>query len=197
MFNERFAIQQRMSEIKEERRELQDEYYKLLDRLRDIDKDSAQSEGFTSDYAKLTEELAAAVQAVTKLVPSVPVAQVIESFKQENPTLAENIIKENKPNLTETQERVQKEVRKALVSIEASESILSKIKPKQAEPIVLNILREEGVPLAPSVIYEKLNAKGYETNTAIHEILRRLALDRKIESPTYGFWQAKRLSAAQ
>ncbi|WP_167578076.1 hypothetical protein [Ammoniphilus sp. YIM 78166] len=37
MFTERCAIEQRMREIREERRDLQQEYYKLMDRLRELD----------------------------------------------------------------------------------------------------------------------------------------------------------------
>ncbi len=37
VFTERCAIEQRMREIREERRDLQQEYYKLMDRLRELD----------------------------------------------------------------------------------------------------------------------------------------------------------------
>jgi hypothetical protein len=189
MFNERFAIQMRMQEIKEERRALHDEYYELLDRLRQIDTDSAQSEGFTADYAKLTEELTKAVQAVANLVPHVSPAQVVEHIRKEVPEVETMAKGEDEPQPTEVQQRIKKEVRRASIAIEASETALKMIKPKQAEPIVVNILKEEGIPLAPNAVRELLEAKGYTTKTSIHEILRRLSLSGKIESPAYGFWQ--------
>jgi hypothetical protein len=196
MFNERFAIQQRMTEIKDERRALHDEYYKLLDRLREVDKDSAQSEGFTADYAKLSEELANAVQAVANLVPAVTVSQVIDNIKQENETLVESLVAEAEPKRTEVQERVHKEVRKARVAIEASDKQEMALKPSKAMPIILAILKEEGIPLSPTAIRAKFTEKGYTMRTAIHEVIRRLNLDGKIESPAYGFWQPKRNEAA-
>lgn len=195
MFNERFAIQQRMSEIKDERRALQDEYYRLLDRLRTLDNE-VNANDTAVDLTKLSEELAAAIQSVTKLVPSVSVAQVIENIKQESAVAVENVAVKDEPKPTEVQERIQKEVRKARVAIEASETTLKMIKPKEAEPIVLRLIKEEGVPLATIAIKELLEKNGYTTKTAINEIIRRLSVDGKIESPSYGFWQAARNEVA-
>jgi hypothetical protein len=202
MFTERFAIQQRMTEIKEERRALNDEYYKLLDRLHLLDSKATTGDVVAADMSKLVEELSKAVQSVSNLVPKATLKDVVDQIKAENAPLVEQITKEvtgsSEPKLTDTQERIQKEVRRASIAIEAKEkkedeevANLFKIKPKQAEPIVLSIMREAGVPLSPSAVYEKLQGEGYEMNTSIHEVIRRLAQEEKVESPSYGFWQPK------
>lgn len=183
MYNERFAIQQRMSEIKEERRELKDEYYKLMDRLRDLDKDSG-----GADITGLATELTKAVQLVASIVPPVTAHQVIERVVRDSNAHETVITTDKTPS--ETNRRVGAAVQQAQINgVPSVETSLKRLTPTDAVPKVVTILRENGEMKAKD-IEKELADRGYFCNTNVHELLRRAKVDNLAQNISFGVWTA-------
>jgi hypothetical protein len=184
MFNERFAIQQRMQEIRQERRELHDEYYKLFDRLRDLDKDTA-----GVDMTNLAIELTKAVQTISSFVPPITVHEVIERVRREHQA-DDLVILTDKSPINETQHRVGIAAQQAITDgVSSLRPRLKKLAINDAISKIVTMLREEG-EMAPKEITKQLNEAGYYCKTSIHELLRKARDVGKTHNSGFGKWKA-------
>jgi hypothetical protein len=153
VFTERYAIEQRMREIREERRELQQEYYKLMDRLRELD--DRDVHGY--DVQTIMMKLGEAVSHLSQLVPSVPVEVAVEEFRkkinresnyeeqeeQDEPTLETNLVKEN----------VQKAVQESILNTKSTKKHADI---RQIASQVRGILQEANEPVKTGDIEKKI-----------------------------------------
>jgi hypothetical protein len=90
LYTEREALKEYIEFIKEERRKLGEEYWKAIQRLKEIDSSIANSNEMPADIlSKLVEVVSNQNQTVEKLnqiIPPVPVEAVIEFYQSETTT---------------------------------------------------------------------------------------------------------------
>lgn len=150
MFTERYSIEQRMREIREERRELQQEYYKLMDRLRELDDRDVQ--GY--DVQTIMTNLGEAVSHLSQLVPVVPVEVAVEEFKKKVYRELYNEEQEKSPSETNSvKQNVQKAVQESILNTKSTKKYADT---RQVASWVRELLQEANEPMKTGDIEKKI-----------------------------------------
>jgi hypothetical protein len=198
VFTERQAIQQRLEQIKEERKELTVEYHRLLDRLSLIDAHERE----TLDSDAVLGSLMHAVQTLKDLVPFIPPEALITQMAQ--------LVKDGELNLIDEAE---KEVAPAHIishqqHFDANKHLERQPKPEQQEKpspkprvridkelqknTIKRILIEHGVPMKLDLLTDKLKDElgaVYSKGAFQNLLVEMLETDEKFERPMRGFYQ--------
>lgn len=192
VFTERQAIQQRMAEIREERRELSNEYYTLMDRLRELDNVEKEAIDTESVVGNLTE----AVKTLRSLIPFIPadalIKQVAEMVKENDITI-EVDKEEQKPQVAP------EHVIKHQQHVDAEKHIttkktgrLSSSQVREIEQIIIDILKESGIPMKLLDIRNEVTKRiGYEMHEGtFHAKVNNLMIKNpRVTKPMRGYYQ--------
>lgn len=191
LFTERTAIQQRMEEIREERRALISEQQTLMDRLRHLD--SMDRDGV--DLDGVLGSLTQAVLTVKEMVPYIPATalvqqvaqtvnqsgiQVFDSTEPERKEIAPAHVISHQQHLDNNKHNTQK--RTATI----------KYSSKQMDAMVISLLKEKGVPVSLLELRRTLEAKiGKELNegTFHNRMVSIMSRDKRLTKPTRGYYQ--------
>jgi hypothetical protein len=184
MYTERDAIELRLREIGEERRALNDERTRLLDRLHTLDtRDATQLQAEGGSINVLVRELSNAVQRLSDLIPTISVQDVIDDVKQKNEAAAHVIIEE-----TQQEAPVKTAVRRAAQKSNSAKPTQKKgrLTPRERViPKILEIIREAPQPIAPKDIAEKLRKEEMVIG-GIYQYLQDVSKDDRITQPERG-----------
>lgn len=187
VFTERQAIKQRMEEIRQERRELLNEYYSLIDRLRELDNEEKEAIDSEAIVGSLTE----AVKTIQQLIPHVPVSAVLEHVSQK--------IEQSK--ITITTEKPEKEVApKPVITYQQrrdEQRVLTerkrsgRLRKEYVLGVVIEILKDKGTPVKLQTIEQELAQRvGKEySKPYMFAMLDELIKNNKVEKPMRGFYQ--------
>lgn len=193
VFTERQAIQQRMAEIREERRELGNEYYRLMDRLRDLDTQEKEA----IDSEAVVGSLAEAVKTLRDLIPFIPADALIKQVAQ--------LVKENEIEITVEEEEQKPQVAPAHVishqqQMDAEKHLTEKprrvgrVKSDDLNRMIVDVLKDRGVPMKLEDIRQAVEEQvGYEFNGGtFHNRLNNLMISNsRVEKPMRGYYQYK------
>lgn len=190
VFTERQAIKQRMSDIREERRELASEYYKLMDRLRELDSKEREAIDTESVVGSLTD----AVNTLSSMVPHIPAQALIKSVAEK--------LAENQVTVTVEEEEVKEVAPEHVIADQQyrdSEKHLTekpqrigKMKSSELDNLIVSILKEAGVPMRLVDIRNKVQEEiGYEINQGtFHNRVNRISENNpKVQKAMRGYYQ--------
>lgn len=191
VFTERKAIQQRMAEIREERRELADEYHKLMDRLREIDHHEIEA----IDAEALVGSMADALRTLKEFMPEITADQMLEKLH--------HMAAEQQKDITYEEEPPKVEVAPAHVishqqHLDATKGFTKqRMSAKDVEDLkryMADTLEEAGVPVKLADLQEQVeNHFGVEFKKGtFHRHIRELAESNpKVQKAHRGFYQFK------
>lgn len=186
IYTERKALQEHIEWIREERRRLSDEYWRAIERLRELDNKLA-DEGVSELVDKLfivAERQNDAVNDLANLIPSIPVEEVVKYWKELNGNSEpEDIIEKVKNEEIERQKDIDDSNR----PVKRSKRQDSKIMTSE----IASFLKSEGVPVNTASIKSHLEEKGYTVNNPTNVIVRAMEQNDKIERVSRGFYQYK------
>jgi hypothetical protein len=176
MFTERKALEDYIEWLREERRRLGEEYWKAIERLKQLDQDLT-AEGSSELVGKLMvmiEDQTKTVDRLRQMVPSVPAQAAIDLFKKE----ADNII-----NKVEIQKERDKEESSAPVKRAKRQDR------KQMAQEIKAYLKSKGVPVKSQKIKQYLESKGYKVNNITVLIQTAQEHEPQIKKATFGYYQ--------
>lgn len=161
IFTERQAIKQRIEEIREERRALQNEYYELLDRLRYMDERELEAVDVESVMGNMTE----AVISLQRLIPNIPADIMIRSLSEmaeKNDWPVKPVPQAPKPQVAPAHvisAQQANDARRVVTTPQAKRPIpREKYQPlKEFEFDIVKMLRELGEPVKIGMLYELYN----------------------------------------
>lgn len=189
VFTERQAIQQRMAEIREERRELGNEYYTLMDRLRELGNVEKEAIDTESVVGNLTE----AIKTLQQLIPHIPaealIRQVAEVVKENDITI-EIDKEEQKPQVAP--EHVIKHQQYLDSEKNLTERKRKRYNGKELNQLIIDIMKETGVPMKLGDIRAMVEeTTGQEFNEGtFHNRMNNLMLSNpKVTKPMRGYYQ--------
>lgn len=171
MFNEREAIREYLVWIREERRKLSDDYWKGIERLRELDSLEREIEKETELAINETkQEELTLIQAIEKASREYGVR--IESENKANKVDAKDIelLKEKDDNNLVIKKRKNNDIQ--LIANE-----------------VATYLKERGIPTSTKEIHSYLESKGYKISNTTSTINRVIIYQPKIERISRGFYQ--------
>lgn len=188
VFTERHAIRQRMQEIKEERRELNSEYYQLLDRLHALDAEEKEAVDVDSVIGSLTE----AVRVLKSLQPNIPtevfIQHVTDLVKTEHTIIEEDEIAEVAPqHLIHHQQHLD-----ATKNLTEPERKVGRVRSIEIDQMIIDYLKEVGVPVKLGKIKSAIEQKtGQEfRDGTFHNRLSNLMIkSSRVTKPTRGYYQ--------
>jgi hypothetical protein len=190
VFTERQAIQQRMVDIREERRELGNEYYRLMDRLRDLD--SFEKEAIDSEavVGSLTE----AIKTLERLIPHIPatalIRQVAEVMK-ENDVEIEIDKEQEKPQVAPSHVITAQQARDA-EKIVTTKKRIGRVNREDILPVVKTILLEHGAPMKLEQLQQKASdAMDYDFKKVTFQgaLSNLMIKDSRLTRPVRGYYQ--------
>ncbi len=185
-FTERQAIQQRMQQIREERRELATEYYDLLDRLRHLDEQDRDS----VDVDAIVGTMADAVRTLKDLVPHIPYEAVMSHIAHMMGGYAIEEEANSKPALVEPHEIHRQRTRDAQEQVTSRNP--NRMDRTYLKEIVVNILKDSGMPIKLSALHEMVEQQlehTYSSKSLVAAMATWMLEDSRIEKPSRGYYQ--------
>lgn len=189
VFTERHAIRQRMQEIKEERRELNTEYYQLLDRLHTLDTEEKEAVDVDSVVSSLTE----AVRVLKSLQPNIPadvlIQHVADLVKTENVVILDD---------TDHKEVAPQHVIQHQQHLDATKHLseqsysVGKIKSADIDQMVIDYLKEVGIPVKLGSIKSAIETKTgltFRDGTFHNRMSNLMIKTSKVSKPSRGYYQ--------
>jgi len=169
---------------REESERIEKEFYDIKIRLAQLDKENKDYIKDTIDYENTLIKLTNVVDNLSKLIPQVPVENVIQKFNEKFEDKKDNIIEE-KFDKTEINELKDKEKVKLTGNIGKNYKDIKIVADK-----IAFILKEAGQPLKSSKLEEILNKEyGWHWNNFTNTINRVLKYNNKIQKATRGYYQ--------
>jgi hypothetical protein len=193
VFTERQAIQQRMTEIREERRELGNEYYRLMDRLRELDTQEKEAVDIDGVVGSLTE----AIKTLQSLVPHIPADALIKQVAQMVNEGGVGIIEETeeqKPQVAPAHVISHQQQRDAEKHLTEKPRRVGKLKSDDLNQMIIDVMKDKGVPMKLADIQTAVEEKvGYEINGGtFHNRMNNIMISNsKVEKPMRGYYQYK------
>lgn len=193
---ERSAIKQRMQDIKEERRQLHNEYYELLDRLRELD--SYEREAI--DTEGIMGNLIHTVQILSQLTPTLPVEDLFERTVKKAVDSGMSIeVKEVQEdhNIVPShvvQEQMYTDSLRALENKPEKKKATTRTNSKKFTERIVEIMKIEGIPLRLSDIKQFYQNKYDEEildGTFFNRLTKAMEIDNKLQKVSRGFYQYK------
>lgn len=182
-YTERTALRDYITWIQSERRRLGEEYWRVIERLKNLDKQmenhTETSSELMNKLIEMNEKQTEVVGKLGELVPSVP-ANVVAEFWEEN------ISKQTTYSKVSTKQiEKQRDI----------EDQFSTIKRKRRNNIkelstdVVAYLKESGAPVQVSKVEKFLVSKGYNIANSASVLSQAMSYDNRIERPLRGFYQ--------
>lgn len=197
VFTERAAIQQRITEIREERRELSIEHSDLLDRLHILDANETEAVDLDSVLGSMTH----ALETLKGLIPHIPaealIRQVAEYVESNEITLSIDE-GEVKPELAPghvISGQMYKDSEKHLEEKPSTPRPKKKNRLEQAaeeEMVIIEVLKEKGVPTKQIDLKKAVeDILEYEilAPTFHNKVSNLMLKDSRLQKPMRGFYQ--------
>lgn len=179
LYTERKALEDHIKWIKEERRKLAEEYWKSVERLRELDSQLS-NEGQNELVEKLMTMIELQSETIGLMkdkIPHVPIETVVEQWKQENKEKVETkkLIPESEiaeAKYRENKKRIGKRLDYTVVAKE-----------------IEHFIKETGRPVQTKEITIYLNEKGIKLSNPTSTLNRVMELNEKIERVYKGYYQ--------
>lgn len=210
VFTERTALRQRMEDIRQERKDLNEEYYTILDRLRELDNQERES----IDTDTVISSLVSAVKTLQELTPSIPtdvlintlakkveesgieVTQQTEASLIPKQLVEEQQYRDSKKHLHEKPVAYKPEPVKPEVKPEPPKMDVRTGKAKSAQSqkineLIVQVLKEKGVPITLGTLQEGIEKEVGPINrkTMVSKLRSMVEHDPKVTKPMRGFYQ--------
>jgi len=197
MLTARTAIENRIQEIKEERRALLDEYQELIQALREMDAAAPQ------DVPQaVVEQMKECLSVLREVVPPLQVSSVIEYLAQHNgkevavtaekpQPMAKPIQVRDTPAFKQAvQEAKAAEAKKAIRKTKREGATKGKKQKEFVQSLVIKYLSENPEAQSAKHIREYVEKKGFPyTDAGLRNILNELKDSNRIIQPAYGKYQ--------
>jgi hypothetical protein len=177
MYTERKALEDYIIWLKEERRRLGEEYWKAIERLKQMDENIA-AQG-TSELVErlmlLVEDQNKTVDKLSKMVPPVPASAAIELFKQETNEIINKVEIQKERDKEEKQlpvKRARRQDRKVIAQV------------------IKHFLKNKGVPVKSKHIQKHLEGQGYKVNNITVLLQTAQEHEPTIKKAMRGYYQA-------
>jgi uncharacterized protein (DUF2235 family) len=189
IFTERQAIRIRLEEIRESESKIREERQSLLQRLRELDNQERQS----IDTESIMFQLMETVNALSRLIPHVPINVVLEDIKRDIKSsgiiqIQKDVVKPSDNNIVDHETVViQKAIDSKLPSRRGKQQDIKKL-----VPMVISIFKNKGTPMKSKEIENKLfELHEIKYNNFTNFMIQLQKHDSRIEKVKYGIYQYK------
>ena len=197
VITERSAIKQRMKEIQEERRALSQEYWGMMERLRELD-DIEREHPMLVDPTALIAQLLSTVSELKSLIPTPSIDQVLDYMKKQG--VAQQIQEIHEETTTSTVTTTMISSKDLVLEQQKSESTRSVKRVhrdmlKDQSYVVVEVMEAFGRPVRLKDIMSQLKEKDIETvesRQATNWMRNLMELNPRIQkAPSFGMYQLK------
>lgn len=197
VFTERAAIRERMTDIKEEKKRLNEEYYVLLDRLRTLDTQETEAIDTESVVGSLTD----ALRLLKELIPNIPTDVLITNLAdkvkesgvqiqaelEETPIVPEYIVAEQKYR------DAQRQLHERTPGKKNNSKYLNKSDSGRLSDAIVALLKEKGIPTKLGELQDEIEQEfGPISGAAFHARMNTIMKNNsKVEKVMRGVYQYK------
>lgn len=177
-FNERKALQEHIQYLREERRRLGDEIWKAHERLKQLDE--------AAQHPEVLEKMYNTVERLEKLLPTMNAVQTIE-----NSELPSNLILDTPEEMEAKISNYEIELEKEKVFRASRMKKGTQTDVKELAVVILNYLKERGIPVKTSEIRGYLEEHGITHKNMTNTMNQVMNYQPKIERVSKGYYQVK------
>lgn len=185
IYTERQALQEYIEWIKDERRRLSGEYWKAIERLRELDSKVEATEGseVVNKLVSVVERQNEVVSKLNEVMPHVP-ANVVAEYWEKNISKEVTYTEEVAAAMTD---EIEFEKDKAERQAPVKRSKKQDIKTLSYE--IASFIKEQGVPVRTAQIREHFEGKGYRLANPTAMMNKVMEYHDKVERVSRGFYQ--------
>lgn len=191
-YTERKALKEYIEWIREERRKLSDEYWKSIERLRELDEKAEQD---LKEYPEVIDKLVHVIEkqtiTVRKMNEQIPQVPLEEAVKQFNVTHAgdEGIesFNEKYPTITQLDREIERQK-----DADERNSKLKRRKQQDGREIaneIVSYLKASGQPVKMKEVTKYLEEKGYKISNPTIAMNTTMMYESRVERVTKGYYQ--------
>jgi predicted nucleic-acid-binding protein len=185
MYTERRAIEDRIRDIRDERRRLSDEYYSLLQRLREIDQ-----RDMNESNLDITERLTTTVEKLSEVIPHIPAEAMVQ-----------HVAKNFSPEMVATEEvkeTVTENVEKAVQEKKVQAPKVVPVSPERMASVIKTVIEKHEGPMKAKDIEKRVQEETGKKFANFSEQLRK-AREKfpSIEKVGFGKYQINQMDTAQ
>lgn len=189
VFTERVAIRQRIEEIKAERRQLNQEYHELLNRLQVLDAKDREA----VDTEALIQSLIGAVGDLKQLIPHVPVETVLQHIAENSSDIQVNLSNQENERQVAPSHVISQQQRQDVERV-VTYSKTARTDRGYLFNIILDVLKSYQQPVKLSVIHLEVKEKlgrPYSEKALSQTMRALLESNERVQKPARGYYQYK------